>query len=164
MSNGSAMTLFEAKPINPRAERRKAIAKKAAITIIVIAIILAPVFWYFQYWPEEHAVDKFLTAIEKKDYQSAFAIWNADPDWQQHADRYSNYTFGQFQLDWGPTGDYGEIKTHKIYGSAAPRSKITNVTGVVVAAQINGRAEPACLWVEKRSKTISFSHLPCTAS
>ena len=158
------MTLFEAKQIDPRAERRNQLVKRGAIIIIVIAIILAPVLWYYRYWPEEHVVDKFLTAIEKKDYQTAFAIWNADPAWQQHADRYSNYTFAQFQLDWGPSGDYGEIKSHKIYGSAAPRSKISEVTGVVVAAQINHRAEPACLWVEKKSKTISFSHLPCTAS
>jgi hypothetical protein len=158
------MTIFEAKPIDPKAERRKEIAKKVAIATFVIVIVLVPLLWHFQYWPEEHAVDKFLTAIEKKDYQDAFAIWNADPDWRQHADRYNNYTFGQFQLDWGPSGDYGEIKTHKIYGSVAPRSKIAAVTGVVVAAQINGRAEPACLWVEKKSMTISFSHLPCTAS
>ena len=158
------MTLFEAKPIDPRAERRAQLLKRAAIIVIVVAIILAPVLYYFRYWPEEHTVDKFLTAIEKKDFKNAFALWNADPEWEQHADRYSNYTFGQFQLDWGPSGDYGEIKSHKIYGSAAPRSKIANVTGVVVAAQINDRAEPACLWVEKKSRTISFSHLPCTAS
>src|SRR5262249_3292182 len=147
-----------------RAERRKEIARKVVIAVLVCALILWPVAYYFRYWPEEHAVDKFLTALENKDYQTAFAIWNADPAWQEHADRYTNYTFGQFQLDCGPSGDYGEIKSHKIYGSVAPRSKIADVTGVVVAAQINGRAEPACLWVEKKSKTISFSHLPCTAS
>jgi len=158
------MTIFQAKQLDPKAEARKRVLKRAAIIVVVLAVIAAPLLWSFRNWPEEHAVDKFLSALEKKDYKQAFAIWNADPDWDQHADRYKEYPFGQFQLDWGPSGDYGEIKSHKIYGAATPRSKVTNVTGVVVAAQINGRAEPACLWVEKKTHTISFSHLPCTAS
>jgi hypothetical protein len=158
------MTIFEAPQIDPRREARIRLLKRLVLVLVIAAIILAPVLWNFRYWPETHAVDKFLTAIENKDYKQAFAIWNADPNWEQHADRYSDYTFGQFQLDWGPGGDYGDIKTHKIYGAVAPQSKITAVSGVVVAAQINGRAQPACLWVEKKSHTISFSHLPCTAS
>jgi hypothetical protein len=158
------MTLFEAKPLDPKLEARKLVAKRVAIVLVVLAIILAPVLWYFRNWPEEHVVDKFLTALENKDYNQAFALWNADPEWERHVERYKEYPFGQFQLDWGPSGDYGEIKSHKIFGSADPRSKVTNVSGVVVAAQINGRAEPACLWVEKKTHTISFSHLPCTAS
>jgi hypothetical protein len=158
------MTIFQAKELDPKVEARKRALKKAALLIVVLAVIAAPLLWSFRNWPEEHAVDKFLTALEKKDYKQAFAIWNADPEWEQHAERYKEYPFGQFQLDWGPTGDYGEIKSHKIYGAATPHSRVTTVTGVVVAAQINGRAEPACLWVEKKTHTISFSHLPCTAS
>jgi hypothetical protein len=158
------VTLFEAKQLDPKVEARKRMAKRIAMILLAVAIIAAPLLWHFRHWPEEHAVDKFLTAIESKDYKQAFAIWTADSEWEQHADRYTNYTFGQFQVDWGPMGDYGEIKSHKIFGSAEPRSKVSNVSGVVVAAQINGRAEPACLWVEKKTKTISFSHLPCKAS
>lgn len=158
------MTLFEAEQLDPKVEARKRLAKRIVLTLVVLAIVLAPVLWYFRNWPEEHVVDKFLAALEQKDYKQAFALWNADPEWEQHVDRYKEYPFGRFQLDWGPSGDYGEIKSHKIFGSAEPRSKVTNVTGVVVAAQINNRAEPACLWVEKKTRTISFSHLPCTAS
>lgn len=158
------MTIFEAPQIDPRREARIQLLKRLVVILVIAAVILAPVLWYFRYWPETHAVDKFLTAIERKDYKQAFAVWNADPNWEQHADRYSNYTFGQFQLDWGPSGDWGEIKSHMIYGAVAPQSKVTTVSGVVVAAQINGRAQPACLWVEKKTHTISFSHLPCTAS
>lgn len=157
------MTIFEARQIDPRAEARKQLARRVAVGVLVAAIVLAPVLWYFRYWPEERVVDQFLTALEQKDYKKAYAIWNADPEWEKNVSRYEEYPFGQFQLDWGPTGDYGEIKSHKIYGAAAPRSKVTAVTGVVVAAQINGRAEPACLWVEKKTKQISFSHLPCVA-
>ena len=158
------MTLFQAKPLDPKVEARKRTLKRAGIALIVLIIIGIPVGWHFRYWPEEHAVDKFLTAIEKKDYKQAFALWNADPDWEQHVARYENYPFGQFQLDWGPGGDYGDIKSHDVRGAATPRSKVSSVSGVVVAVTINGRAEPACLWVEKNSKVISFSPLPCTVS
>src|SRR3954463_14097024 len=121
------MTLFEAKTLDPKVEARKQLAKRVVIALVVLAIILAPALWFFRNWPEEHAVDKFLTALEKKDYKQAFALWNADPEWEQHVERYKEYPFGQFQLDWGPSGDYGEIKSHKIFGSADPRSKVTSV-------------------------------------
>jgi hypothetical protein len=156
------MSLLDAKPEDPSAIRRRALVGKIVVTVVVLAIIAAPLAWWFRYWPEERLVDKFLTAVEQKDYKTAFALWNADAQWEQHLEKYSGYTFGQFQLDWGPSGDWGEIKSHKIAGSVAPRSKVTEVSGVVVAAQINGRAEPACLWVEKKAKTINFSHIPCS--
>jgi len=158
------MSLLEAQPEDPRAERRRAMLRRTSLAVIAIALIAGALAFWFRYYPEERAVDKFLTAIEQKDYKQAFAIWNADPEWEQHADRYSTYTFGQFQLDWGPSGDWGEIKSHEVVDAVAPKSKITEASGVVVAARINGRAEPACIWVEKKSKTLSFSHIPCSFS
>lgn len=155
------MTLFEAKPVDPRAEHRARVLKRAIWTLIVLALVAGALLWHFRYWPEEHVVDKFYTALEQKRYEDAFAIWNADPDWQKHTDRYKDYPFGQFQLDWGPTGDYGEIKQHDVKGADSPRSKIDVVSGVVVITEVNHRKEPNCLWVEKKSRQISYSHFNC---
>lgn len=144
------MSLLDAPPYDPRRDRRRNIL---IISLIVVTLVGSFSAWYFRNWPEEHAVDKFLTAIEHKDYDQAFADWNADPNWKQHPDRYKNYTFGQFQLDWGPSGDYGTITHHRIRGSAPSGQN----TAVIVAININDRADPIPLIVNRKTKEIGFS-------
>ncbi|MBI2681875.1 MAG: hypothetical protein HYX26_01410 [Acidobacteriales bacterium] len=159
------MSLLNTPPLDPiaeqRAARRARILKWVGIAVVVLIVTAPPLLWFYWNWPEERVVDKFLSAVEREDYKTAFALWNADPEWEQHVERYKEYTFGQFQLDWGPGGEWGKITQHKIEGSVTPRSKLTKATGVVVAARINGRGDPACLWVESRTKVISFSPIPC---
>jgi len=105
-------------------------------------------------------VNRFFNAIEQKDYNTAYGIWFHDPDWQKHPEKYPRYNEGQFELDWGPAGEYGPITSHEIKGSVRPRSKGT-VSGIVVAVIVNHRAEPACLWVEDSPHTIDFSPIAC---
>jgi hypothetical protein len=155
------VSLLEAQPVDPRAESRRRFMRNVLGGLLVSAVLAAPLLWFYRNYPEERAVDRLFTAIEQKDYRKAFAVWTADPEWEQHAARYEDYPFGQFQLDWGPSGDWGEIKTHQVEGSVEPRSKTGTVSGVVVVTRVNNRGEPSCLWVEKKSKQISFSPLPC---
>lgn len=157
------MGLLDSPPLDPGSERRRARLRYGALGLVALLILSLPLLFLFRNFREERAVDKFLSAVERKDFRDAFAVWNADPAWEQHTAKYKDYPFGQFQLDWGPSGEYGEIKSHKVEGSVTPRSKLTDATGVVVAVRINGRAEPACLWVERKTRAISFSPLPCTA-
>ncbi|MCU1310525.1 MAG: hypothetical protein JWO20_1650 [Candidatus Angelobacter sp.] len=157
------MTIFESKPPDPAAEARRQRRKKVLIGIVVLLLVAGAIAYWFRYWPEERVVDQFFNALEQKNYEKAYAIWRADPQWQQHVDRYSEYTFGQFQLDWGPTGDFGYINKHEVRGAVAPKSSNTQATGVIVATRVNDRMKPACLWVEKSSKAISFSPRDCAA-
>lgn len=144
------MSLLDAPKYDATKERRRIIG-----AIVLIVIVLAGIFaaWKYRNFPEEHTVSKFLNAVVAKDYDKAFAIWNADPEWKQHSDRYANYTRGQFELDWGPAGDYGEIKSFAIAGSVTTPEK----TGVVVAVRLNDRAEPVALIVNRKTKQIGFS-------
>ncbi len=153
------MTLFQAKPANLRQEKLR---ERLLWSVVVLVIVGGALAFVFRHWPEERVVNRFFEQIEASDYRSAYATWNADPEWEQHLDRYTNYTFGRFQLDWGPTGEYGKITTHKIAGSAEPKSTGT-VTGIVVAVRVNQRtAQPACIWVDKHSKALSFSPVECS--
>jgi hypothetical protein len=155
------MTLFEAKPPDPRDEAKIRKRWRTAILAAVLLIVVAGILFHFRYWSEEQVVNKFFTLIEQKNYEAAYALWQADPDWKQHTSQYSQYPFGQFQLDWGPSGDYGEIKSHRVTDALSPRNKNGPVSGVVVVFHVNDRVEPGCLWVEKKTKALSFSPLDC---
>ena len=154
------MTLLDAKMPDLARERRNRRMITAAVITVLLGAFLA--FW-FRHWPQEHVVDTMFVAIEKGDYETAFGIWNADPDWKQHTDKFNKYTYGQFVNDWGPSGEYGRITQHDVSGSAVPRNTHGGkVTGLVVKVVVNQRAEPACLWVENEPHTIGFSPIPCS--
>lgn len=152
------MTLFEAQPAN---EKQEKLRERLLWSVIILLIVGAVLAFVFRHWPHERVVNRFFAQVEAGDYRSAYATWNADPEWEQHLDRYKNYTFGQFQLDWGPTGEFGKVTKHKIEGSVEPKSGGT-VTGIVVAVRVNDRtAKPACIWVDKATKALSYSPVEC---
>jgi hypothetical protein len=147
------MTLLDAKQYDPKKDRRK---RARIILTVVVIVIVAALVWWFRYWPEEHIVGKFFDALQKQDYNTAYAIWMHDPEWQKHPQQYQKYPFGDFYRDWGPGGEWGTIKTEKVYGaSSCPGGG----SGIVVDVVVNDRAEHAQVWVEKSDHTLSYP--PC---
>lgn len=142
------MTLLDA----PQYDARKARVRRNILIGVIVAIPFIAFFtWYSWNWPEEHRVNRFFHSIEAKDYSRAFGIWNSDPNWQQHPDRYKSYSYQTFMSDWGPSGEYGVITSAKVvvtkqYG-----------TGVVIGVRINDNPKTLFLWVERKSKSIGFS-------
>ena len=149
-----------------RKRARIALGSLAALCVLFVATWLAighpieaPWNWY-SYWRGQRVVDHFLHTVEANHLAEAYGIWNNDPDWQQHASRYTVYTFARFQRDWGPDSmdnEYGTISSHrivvaKIWGSA-----------VIVGSLMNGRKSHALFlaW-DRRSHTLSFSPVELT--
>ena len=154
------MTLFEAQPYDSvRARKRRVLITAIAAIVLVILIV----GWNFRHFPQEHAVDNFFAALQQQNFETAYGIWNHDPDWKQHPDKYANYSFGEFMKDWGPGGQWGQIKSYHVDGSAIPRggngTKFdVGSSGVVVVVTVNERvADKAHIWVEKSDKTLGFS-------
>lgn len=145
-----ATTLFDAKPYDPGKDRRR---RNLIVGVVVVVVLIAGLLWWFRYWPYERKVDQFFTALQTSDFERAYGIWMNDPNWKQHPEKYARYPFKEFYLDWGPSGEWGVIKTHKVDTAVAPRG---SSTGVIVVTTVNERAEQACVWVEKRDKTLSF--------
>ena len=144
------MTLLDAQPYDPAKARRRKI--KIAVTVAVV-IVLAALAWMYRNWPEEHAVDKFFAALEHQDYEAAYGIYFNDPSWLQHRQKYSQYPYADFYRDWGPGGEWGLIKSYRIYGSA--NTKGFGGGGVVVEVIINERSEHARMFVQKSDKTLT---------
>jgi hypothetical protein len=147
-----ATTLFEHQPYDPVRERRKRIR---IIVAVVVILTLAALLWLLRFWAEEHRVDGFFAALQVKKYEQAYSVWLNDPDWKQHPQQYARYPFSAFYLDWGPGGEYGTIQNYHVDGAAKPPGR--EASGVVVVVTVNQRAEKAHIWVEKATKTLSFS-------
>jgi hypothetical protein len=145
-----ATSILNAQPYDPKRNRRK----KLIVAGVVVAILVVAFIGYeFRNWPEERVVNRFFNALEAHDYEKAYGIWMADPNWKQHPNAHPRYKFGDFYLDWGPGGEYGLINSHHIDGTANPKGG----SGVVVVVTVNGRAEKARLWVEKSDKSMTYS-------
>src|SRR6266849_2080942 len=140
------MTLLYAPPYDPAKARRRNI--KIAATVAAV-VILAALAWMYRNWPEERSVDKFFAELPHQDYATAYGIYFSDPAWRQHQQQYSQYTYADFYRDWGPGGEWGLVKSHRIFGSASTRG------GVVVEVVVNERADRARMFVEKSDKTLT---------
>src|ERR1700722_253535 len=144
------MTLLDAKEYDPEKARKR---KWRIILVTAIVLIVAGIVWWNRYWPQEHMVGHFFDTLQKQDYKTAYGIWMHDPQWEQHPANHSKYPFKDFYRDWGPGGEWGLVKTEKVYGaSSCPGGG----SGIVVDVVVNDRAEHAQVWGEKSDQTLSF--------
>ena len=144
------MTLLDAPQPDLARERRR----KKIISIVIFAVLVIGLLaWRFRYWPEEHVVDKFFTALQQKNYEGAYGIWMQDPNWKQHPQKYSNYSYSDFYRDWVPGGEWGVVKSHSVDCALGTKEG----TGVIMQVTVNGRTEHPYLYVDKSDKTMSFS-------
>jgi hypothetical protein len=148
-------TLFQAPQYDPAKDRRR---RKTVVLVIAIVVVIAALLWTFRHWPQEHKVNQFFTAIEQKNFEKAYAIYWNDPNWKQHPQNYARYTFQDFYNDWGPGGDWGIIRSHKVEGTVRPSG---GGSGVVVKVSINDRKTPACIWVDQDGTITAPSPIPC---
>ena len=142
------MTLMDAKEYDDSRDRRR---KNLIITAVLAGLVLAWVVYHFRDYSERHTVEKVFAALQQQKFEDAFAIWYQDPQWKQHPEKYSKYGFGDFSTDWGPSGEWGVIKSYSLDCSYSSGS------GVIVQVTINRRTQHAYVWVEKSDKTLHFS-------
>lgn len=142
------MTLLDAPQYDERRARRRRLVLILLVALVIAAAILA---FLFRNWPYERVADRFFTALEQKDYERAYGLWVADPQWKQHPEKHKDYPFGEFYIDWGPGGEWGLVRSHEVDCSARIGS------GVIVRVTVNERAEKAYLWVEKKDKTLTVA-------
>jgi hypothetical protein len=131
------MTLLDAKPARP--PRR--IGRYILLALIVI-IVASFATYYFWDYPEEHAVERFLEAVEKGDYATAYHLWQPSP----------SYSYGEFLKGWGLNGDYGKITTFEILDTSSKGSDT-----VVVTVSINHQTPPLQLLVDRKTKGLAYS-------
>jgi hypothetical protein len=159
------MTLIDAPEYDARRANRirnALIALAALVVLLIVLTILGYLLghgWLFTNLPTEHRVNQFYTALEHKDYKTAYGIYQHDPNWQQHPDQYSGYPLDRFIEDWtkpeySPAG--GPIVSHHVDVSRTDGSG-TFGTGIIVAATLNGNPEKkAYIYVSKSDGTFTY--------
>jgi hypothetical protein len=151
------MTLLNAPAYNARREN----LKRNVIVGTLIAILLGTVLtfagyilghgWLFTNLLDEHHVKVFMETVQAGDYAKAYGIWENDPDWQQHPQKY-DYKLDRFTEDWTTASDWGgPVKTFHI--DVSKRDK----TGVVVAVTINGKKR---FFIKHESKDGTLDYFP----
>jgi hypothetical protein len=147
------MSLMDAKEYDPRPAQRR---KRIIATVLVVVVAVAAYLYLTRFNAEKKVINTFFQALEQKNFNTAYGIYQGDADWQQHPQKYPNYTINQFTLDWGPSGEYGPITSHQVDCVLEPPKKdFVSPGGVVVVVTINQRAEPRNMWVDKKTKSIS---------
>lgn len=148
------MTLLDAKQYDPTRGRRRIVIITG---IAFVILVLAGLAWFLRYWPEEHVANKFFTALQKQDYETAYGIWMHDLQWKEHQAQYERYPYKEFYTDWGLGGEWGKINSFDIFWSGnCPKQP---GSGIVVDVVVNKRTEHAQVYVNKEDKTLSF--VPC---
>lgn len=102
----------------------------------------------------------FFQALQQQDYNRAYGIWMHDPDWQKNPQTHAKYPFNDFYRDWGKGGEWGLVKSYKVYGaSKCPNQGGDSSSGVVVDVVVNDRTEHAQVWYENSNHTLGYP--PC---
>ncbi len=137
-------TLFQAPAYDPQRAKRR---RNLILLLIGIVVVIAALLWAFRFWPQQHLVDQFFAALEQKDYEKAYGIYQHDPNWKQHVDQYKSYPFGDFYRDWGPGGDWGLIRSYKINAAGRPPGQRSTSTVQVEVTLNEVKGRTACMWV-----------------
>ena len=156
------MSLMDAPAFNERAAKRNQallIAAGVLAALLVVLTLLGYILghgWLFTNLPAEHRVNEFYEALETKDYAKAYGIYNHDPEWQQHADKYRGYPLQRFTEDW--TTSYspvnGPVISHHIDVSKTDGTGFLG-TGIIVAATLNS-THKAFIYVDRSDGTFIY--------
>ena len=123
--------------------------------VIIFAITL-PLYLLLRFHTEKATARTFLSQVAAGDYQSAYRTWKPA----------SSYSFEDFLRDWGPSGEYGPVKSYDLLSARSP-SKASGVIVTVAVSAVSpfpGASDPASLktkevrlWVEHRDQSISYA-------
>ena len=150
------MTLLNAPEFDERKEnRRRNIWVGSGIFVALMVVLTVAGFllghgWLFTNLPAEHRMNVFLTSVQAGDYPKAFGIFNNDPSWQQHPQKYAGYPLARFTEDFTTESEWkGPVKSFHVDFSKR------DTTGTVVAATINETTN-LTLKVQRTDGTLSF--------
>lgn len=93
-------------------------APRYIILGVIAVFLIAFLIWHqVRYDAEKKVAAEFFSALTSGDVQQAYKIWQPAAD----------YSFKDFQQDWGPNGFMGPIKSFRVVSAEAPSKSLTSV-------------------------------------
>jgi hypothetical protein len=129
--------------VDARREQRR---KRIVLWSVLAVIAGGSAFLYFRNWTEERALNHFVTLLQQQKYQEAYQLW-------QTPEIAKFYPPEKFAQDWGASGEYKNASALQIRGADSCDA------GVVFDMAYPG-TEDFGLWVERKTKIISFAPWP----
>jgi hypothetical protein len=155
------MSLMDAPAYDPTRDNRirnLSIAGAAIVGLLIILTFAGYLMghgWLFTNLGYERQANDFFTALEQKDYAKAFGVYNHDPDWQQHPQKYADYPLAKFTEDWTTYSPvHGPILSHHVDVSVADGSG-TFGTGLIIATKIN-HAKEIFMYINRKDRTMTW--------
>jgi hypothetical protein len=141
----------------------KAQLKRTAI-MAGSAIVLSVLFFYWLWFlylhmPERTAAERFFNILSAGNTEQAYQDWKPDA---------SHYSYKDFMEDWGPTGQYGPVKSFRLESASNPPR---GGSGIIITVEVSpdlpfpsnsdivksAHTKEVKLWVEKKDKSLGFS-------
>jgi hypothetical protein len=155
------MPLMDAPAYDPTHDRRMKALGIGIVALVILSFLVG--FggfalghgWFFTNLSAEHTVNRFYKALEAKDYNTAYAIYENDPNWQQHPDKFG-YPLKRFIDDWTTYSPVNApITSHHVDVSKTDGTGRFG-TGIIVGAHVNGDHK-VFLYVNRADGTLSES-------
>lgn len=125
--------------------KRERLIKRIVLTLLAM-IITGGVLWFlFRNYREESRVREFVSALERKDYQAAHALWGCT-----EATPCRDYGMTQFLEDWGEKA------------GPVTRGSVKSCDGGIIQTVVV-KGKETLLYVDRETQLIGFSPWPvCT--
>lgn len=155
--------LMDAPVYDEKKEKRKtALIIGAGAFVLLLALLFVGGYiaghgWFFSNLPAEHKVDKFLTAIENKDFDTAYGIYVNDSNWKASPGKYSAYPIKRFTEDWTTFSKVGEIKSHHVDISRTDGEGFWG-TSIIVGSTINGKKRLFMSYIRKDGTLSDYTY------
>src|SRR5436305_15149141 len=105
------MELMDAKEYDEAGARLR---KKLIVGIVSTLLLVGLLVYQFRYWPEQRLVEQFFAALQKQNYETAYALYMVDPTWKQYSQQHSMSPYNEYYCDCGPCGVWGLTKSYNI--------------------------------------------------
>lgn len=136
-------SLMDAPQYDPTHDRRMKALGITAIVLVILTFLTAVAGratghgWFYSNLLAEHKVNKFFTALENKDYDTAYGLWVNDSDWKSHPSKF-DYPEKRFIEDWTTYSPVkGPITSHHVDASNVDGTGFWG-TGIIVGVTVNG--------------------------
>ena len=155
------MSLMDAPVFDERRARRNQtllIGTGVLFALLLVLTLLGYVLghgWLFTNLGAEHRVNRFFQALEKNDFDKAYAIYNNDDEWQAHTEKYASYPLKRFTEDWTTESPVkAPITTHHVDISKTDGTGAFG-TGIIVATRVNG-GHKVFMYVNRADGTLTW--------